>query len=122
MIDPYAEVKAHFSNVEGVTVNTGRGAQGLKIGKKMFVMFHKGQLLVQFPPTRVSQLIESGHGLPHDPGTGKPMKNRVIIPDSRKESWIDHCEESRQYMAPEGPGVLGGVVRSPRWPLRPTRF
>ncbi len=100
MIDPYAEVKAHFSNVDGVTVNAGRGAQGLKIGKKMFAMFHKGQLLVQFPPTRVSQLIESGQGLPHDPGTGKPMKNRVIVPDSRKETWIDLCEESRHYMAP----------------------
>ena len=99
MIDPYAEVKAHFSIVEGVTVNTGRGAQGLKFGKKMFVMFHKGQLLVQFPPNRVSQLIESGQGLAHDPGTGKPMKNRVIIPHSRKETWIDLCEESRQTMA-----------------------
>jgi len=56
MVDPYAEVKAHFSNVAGVTVNDGQGAQGLKIGSKMFVMFHKGQLLVQFSPTRVSQL------------------------------------------------------------------
>ncbi|MBT4711112.1 MAG: hypothetical protein HOB82_06255 [Alphaproteobacteria bacterium] len=78
MIDPYAEVKAHFSDVEGVTVGAGTGAQGLKIGAKMFVMFHKGQLLVQFSPNRVTELIESGQGLAHDPGTGKPMKNRVI--------------------------------------------
>ena len=99
MNDPYAEVKAHFSNVEGVTVNAGQGAQGLKIGNKMFVMFYKGQLLVQFSPTRMTQLIESRQGLPHDPGTGRPMKSRAIIPDSRKETWIDLCEESRQYMA-----------------------
>ena len=26
------------------------------------------------------------------------MKNRVIIPDSKKETWIDLCEESRQHM------------------------
>ena len=34
MTDPYASVKAHFEDVEGVTVNAGRGAQGLKVGKK----------------------------------------------------------------------------------------
>jgi hypothetical protein len=26
----------------------------------------------------------TGDGLPHDPGTGKPMKDRVLIPDSKK--------------------------------------
>lgn len=39
MTDPYAHVKAHFEKVAGVTVNAGRGAQGLKVGKKMFAMF-----------------------------------------------------------------------------------
>ena len=97
MSDPYAEVKTHFADVEGVTVNAGRGAQGLKLGTKMFVMFYKGQLLVMLAPDRVAELIASGQGLPHDPGTGKPMKNRVIIPDSTKETWIGFCEESRRF-------------------------
>ncbi len=43
MTDPYASVKAHFEKVAGVTVNAGRGAQGLKVGKKMFAMFSKGR-------------------------------------------------------------------------------
>ena len=50
MSDPYISVKEHFSNVAGVTVNTGRGSQGIKLGKKMFVMFYKGQLLVKLSP------------------------------------------------------------------------
>jgi hypothetical protein len=99
MTDPYAALRAHFSQVEGVVVNTGRGAQGIKFGGKMFAMFHKGQLLVKLPPKRVSEVIASGEGLPHDPGTGKPMKNRVLIPDTNQALWIAYCEESRQHEA-----------------------
>ena len=97
MVDPFADVKNHFSKVEDAEVNAGRGAQGIKMGKKLFVMFYKGRLAVKLPPARVSGLIDSGQGLPHDPGTGKPMKDWVIIPDSGKTKWIDFCEESRLY-------------------------
>ena len=59
MTDPYASVKAHFEDVEGVIVNAGRG-------------------------------------LPFDPGTGKVMKNRVLIPASKKRTWIKLCEEAAE--------------------------
>ncbi len=101
MHDPYAELREHFSNVDDVVVNTGRGAQGIKYGGKMFAMFHKGQLLVKLPPKRVQEVINSGEGLAHDPGTGKPMKNRVLIPDSKKDTWVAFCEESRRHEAGE---------------------
>lgn len=42
MNDPYAELRAHFNQVVGVEVTSGRGAQGIKQGGKMFAMFHKG--------------------------------------------------------------------------------
>lgn len=106
MSDPYAELRAHFDDVEGVQVNAGRGAQGIKLGGKMFAMFHKGQLLVKLEPKRVLEVIASGDGLAHDPGTGIPMKNRVLIPDTNKGQWIALCEESRQYEA-----RLGGRSR-----------
>ena len=99
MDDPYAEVKKHFKAVAGVTVNEGRGAQGIKLGKRMFCMFYKGDLLIQLSPDRVRELIESGDGLPADPGTGTPMKDRVIIPSSAAERWIEFTEESRQWMS-----------------------
>jgi hypothetical protein len=97
MQDVYADVAAHFANIDGVSVNSGRGSQGIKFGKRMFVMFYKGQLLVKLPPDRVSDLIRTKVGLSFDPGTGKPMKDRVIIPESKKELWIQFSEESRQY-------------------------
>ncbi len=98
MSDPYADVRAHFADAHDVVVTSGRGAQGIKHGKKMFVMFHKGQLLVQLSPERVQEVVASGDGLPHDPGTGKPMKNRVLIPDDQRHLWIAYCEESRRYV------------------------
>jgi hypothetical protein len=97
MSDPFAAVKEHFSNIEGVVVNSGTGSQGKKIGKKMFVMFYKGELIVQLSPTRAAELVASGEALPFDPGTGKPMKDRVLVPQSKKESWLALCDESRRY-------------------------
>jgi hypothetical protein len=92
--DPYAKLREHFERVEGVTVNVGRGAQGMKVGSKMFAMFYKGDLVLTLPPPRVEELIAAGRALAFDPGTGKPMKNRVLIPASKKRSWVKLCEEA----------------------------
>lgn len=96
MDDPYASVKAHFEKVAGVTVNTGRGAQGLKVGKKMIAMFSKGDILLKLKPERVDALIADGRGLPYDPGTGKVMKNMVLIPVAQQLLWIELCEEAAE--------------------------
>lgn len=94
MPDPYAALKAHFATVEGVTVNTGRGAQGMKVGSKMFAMFYKGDLLLTLPPARVQHLIDAGQGLAFDPGTGRVLQNRVLIPAAKQRTWIRLCEEA----------------------------
>ena len=58
-------------------------------------MFYKGELVLKLSPERVTELISSGEGLPHDAGTGKPMKNWVKFSASKKEQWIQYCEESK---------------------------
>lgn len=90
----YDQLKDHFRDHDLVEIAEGRGAQGLKYKGKMFAMFYKGDLTVKLPPESVSQLIESGEGLPHDPGTGKPMKDRVLISADNQTSWIELCEAS----------------------------
>ncbi len=94
MSDPYAKLKQHFATVNGVAVNAGRGAQGIKAGKKMIVMYYKGDLLLTLPPARVEALIAAGRGLSFDPGTGKILKNRLLVPASKKRSWLKLCSEA----------------------------
>jgi len=63
----------------------------------MFAMFYKGDLVLKLDPQRVSELIKSGKAAPHDPGTGKPMKDRVLVPASKSKTWIDLTKESLEY-------------------------
>ena len=97
MSDVYVDVKAHFANDPEVEVLKGRGAQGIKRGGKLFVMFMKGDLIVKLPENRVKEIIDTGDGEPFDPGTGKPMKNRVLIPARKKDMWIKYSEEAKKH-------------------------
>ena len=95
MSDVYAEIKAHFADDSEVEVLQGRGAQGIKRDGKLFVIFIKGDLIAKLPEQRVKEVIDSGDGEPFDPGTGKPMKNRVLIPASKTDYWIKYSEEAK---------------------------
>lgn len=92
--DIYDDLKDYFRNHPKVEIAEGKGAQGLKLNGKMFAMFYKGDLTVKLTPDTVASLIENGDGVPHDPGTGKPMRDRVLIPSSNKASWTEICELS----------------------------
>ena len=96
--DVYRELKDYFMNDDEVVVNSGKGAQGIKFNNKMFIMFYKGDLLIKLSPDRIVKLIESGNGLAFDPGTGKVMKDRILIPHLKKDLWISLCEESKRYI------------------------
>lgn len=98
MRDIYEELLSHFSENPDVELPKARGAQGLKYRGNMFAMFYKGDLTVKLPGERVADIISSGEGQPHDPGTGKPMKDRVLIPASGRELWIGFCEESLKFV------------------------
>lgn len=97
MQDRYAKIKDHFENQEGVTVNAGSGAQGIKANSVMFAMFFKGDLLLRLPPARVQELVALGDGRPYDPGTG-PMKDCVLVPYDKQSLWIPLAEESLDYV------------------------
>ena len=97
MTDIYEEIKTHFLTDRDDTVSSGRGAQGIKQGKKLIVMFMKGDLLVNLTEKRVSEIIASGEGEPYDPGTGKAMKNWVRITEARRDLWIKYGEEAKRY-------------------------
>ncbi len=99
MNDVYTALKQSFSQIDIVIVNEGKGAQGIKYAGKMFAMFYKGDLTLKFSPEIVRKLIDSGQGLPHDPGTGKPMEDRILIPATQSETWIDLTKVSLKYVS-----------------------
>lgn len=45
----------------------------------------------------MKEVIEVGDGVPYDPGTGKVMKNRVLIPASNKDTWINYSTEAKKH-------------------------
>ena len=92
MRDIYENLKNHFRNNSQVEIAEGKGAQGIKYQGKMLAMFFKGDLSVKLKPESVKRLIENGEGQWHDPGTGKPMKDRILIPASKQDTWIKICE------------------------------
>ena len=97
-MDIYQALKDHFADDSRVTVNAGRGAQGIKVRvkqkEKMIIMFSKGGLLLQMPPTSVEELIGEGKGLPYEVSPGRFMKDRIVVPVPKKRSWKRLCERA----------------------------
>ncbi|MHA2304822.1 MAG: hypothetical protein ACXACU_05460 [Candidatus Hodarchaeales archaeon] len=90
----FSEVKKHFLKMK----NVKKQGQSLKYKKKMFVMLSKGNYVVKLPNERVEELLTSGEGLPYDPGTGKTMKEWIIIPIESQEKWIDYAQEAKEFV------------------------
>jgi hypothetical protein len=66
----------HFLKMKDVK----KQGNSLKFKKKMLVMLSKDRFVLKLPEERIKELINSDEGLPYDPGTGKRMKERLIIP------------------------------------------
>mgnify|MGYP001037323904 CR=1 FL=1 len=89
----WSKVKLHYLKMNEVQ----KQGESLKTRKKMFAMFSKGHFVLKLPKERVSELINSGHGLPYDPGNGKIMKEWVIIPEDYAEKWIEYASEAKAF-------------------------
>ncbi|MDX1343572.1 MAG: hypothetical protein R3227_14490 [Reinekea sp.] len=86
-MDIYQPLKTHFRNDKRVSVNEGKGAQGIKMrikGKeRMFAMFLNGDLLLQTSPEQVNALINqklAGHRK-NDAGSGPDSSPRPSAMD-----------------------------------------
>jgi hypothetical protein len=89
----WSKVKEHYLKMGDVQ----KQGESLKTSKKMFALFSKGNYVVKLPKDRVQELIESGIGLPYDPGNGKIMKEWVIIPEEYSDKWIEYALEAKAF-------------------------
>ena len=97
-MDVYQALKDHFADDFRATVNAGKGAQGIKVKvrnkDKMIIMFSKGDLRLQMPPATIQELIGRNKGLPCEVSPGRVMKDRILVPASKKRSWKSLCERA----------------------------
>ncbi len=89
----WLKVKSHFLQLDEVQ----KQGESLKIRKKMFAMFNKGNYIVKLPKERVEEIINSKEGLPYDPGNGRIMKEWVIIQQKFTDKWIDYTSEAKEF-------------------------
>ena len=91
--EDWSKVKEHFLKLSDVQ----KQGEALKIRKKMFAMLSKGNFVVKLQKERVTELLNSGEGLPYDPGNGKIMKEWVIIPEDTSDKWIEFALEAKEF-------------------------
>ena len=89
----WLKVKEHYLKLSSVQ----KQGESLKIRRKMFAMLSKGNYVLKLPKDRVIELINSGNGLPYDPGNGKIMKEWVIIPEEFSDKWIAYASEAMEF-------------------------
>jgi hypothetical protein len=93
--EDFEKLMEHFLKMPGVQ----KQGNSLKKNRKMFVMWGKdNQFVVKLAAPRVKELVDSGQGLPWDPGTGKFMKEWVAIPPNSLEVWINLAEEAKTFV------------------------
>jgi hypothetical protein len=65
-----------------VTRGTMFGSQGLRTGRKYFVIWWHEQLVVKLPADRAQELLSSGAGEVFEPMPGRPMNGWVLLRES----------------------------------------
>lgn len=102
----YAVLVEEMQTLPGVTHGAepgvrGRfGANGLKIGGKLFAILSHGSLVLKLPRARVDALVASGDGVRFDPRrNGRLMKEwLVLVPDSHQD-WFALAREAMAFVS-----------------------
>jgi hypothetical protein len=100
--DAFAKVVAAFGKNRRVTVGDGKGfgAGALKIDGKIFAMVSsKGDFVLKLPKPRVASLIKNGVGKPFDTGSGRVMKEWVVIKPGAGD-WVVLAQEACRFVSP----------------------
>jgi hypothetical protein len=74
-------------------------APGLRAGGTFYAFATAEHLVLKLPAARVTDLIDSGRGLPCAPRPGRPMREWVEIPSPDEESCLAYVLEARAFVA-----------------------
>ncbi len=83
-----------------VEQGSGFGAvPGLRVGRKIFAMLCRGELVVKLPRTRVDQLVVAGAAARFDARRdGRLMKEWATIPVEHGDEWDRLADEALEFV------------------------
>ena len=94
----FAALVEAFAGRDGVTPPEGRrrgfGSDSLRVGRSIFAMLTRDELVLKLPQARVAELVANGQGRPFDAGRGTPMKEWVVVNDDDPRTWRELAEEA----------------------------
>jgi hypothetical protein len=96
----YEDLVVAFNDTEDVTPPTrtsGFGRSGLRYRGKIFAMFVRGRLVVKLPENRVSELVETGHGVRFDANKGTPMREWFALDPDDDTPWPELAAEALDF-------------------------
>jgi hypothetical protein len=98
----YDELVDRWVEVAGVTPpgeSAGFGSGSLRINRKIFAMFVRGQLVVKLPRKRVDALVEAGEGTRFDANKGTPMKEWLSVAPTSRLDWTGLSGEAFTFVS-----------------------
>jgi hypothetical protein len=96
----FEDLVTEFNDVDGVTPprgGSGFGRSALRYRGKIFAMHVRGDLVVKLPETRVTQLVEAGHGKHFDANKGTPMREWFAAAPDAPVSWSELAGEALAF-------------------------
>lgn len=76
------------------------GSGGLRVRGRFFATFGNGRFVVKLPRERVDELVASGQGVRFDPGSGRAMKEWVVLEPTTKADCLAFLDEARAFVQP----------------------
>jgi hypothetical protein len=73
----------------------GRGA--VRFGRKIFVMFVRGRLVLKLPAARVDELVAAGEGVRFDANKGTPMREWFSLDPESELAWLPLARQALDF-------------------------
>jgi TfoX/Sxy family transcriptional regulator of competence genes len=101
LVTTYDDLAEEFAAAKaGVERARMFGSEGLRVGGKFFATFSKGRFVVKLSRERVDELVASGQGERFDPGSGRQMKEWVVLEPKDEQSAHAFLQEALAFVQP----------------------
>ncbi len=92
------EVMCREPGVELPRGGSGFGSGALRVGRRIFAMLVRGQLVVKLPRARVDELVSTGDGVRFDANKGVAMKEWLVLDTASTLSWEELANEALTFV------------------------